>query len=116
MIHRESGKPMHEAVAPLLIRYIDGRLGDGGPQPPSSCVIVWDTAVHGPVPQRVEPPISRDLRRIISPSDFRLLPTGSAVLGFRRGTWWGAIVVQVNSTTTGLQPRDQQKHPGKSGR
>jgi hypothetical protein len=37
------------------------------------------------------------LRRIKTPSEFRSLPIGAEVLDFRKGTWWGAIVVKVDS-------------------
>jgi len=106
---------MRKKSEPLLIRYIDGSIDDGGPQRPSACVILWDTAIHGPVPARVEPPIPIEHRRLKTPDEFLLLPLGVAVLSFRRGTWFGAIVVQEGTTSAGLQSVDPRKHSGKSG-
>ena len=96
MTHQELDHSTAEK-RPILIRYVYDSLNEGGLQRPSFCVIVWDTAIHGPVPPRVEPPISRDLRRIKTPSEFRSLTIGAEVLDFRKGTWWGAIVVKVDS-------------------
>ena len=101
---------------PLLIRYIDGSLKDGGPQRPSACVILWDTAIHGPVPSRIEPPIPMGHRRMKTPDEFLLLPLGAAALSFRRGDWLGAIVIQAGTTSAGLQHSNQRKHPGEAGR
>jgi len=88
---------------PILVRYYHRTLNDRAPERPSACVIVWDTALHGPVPHRIDPPISFDMVRIKSPDEFRSLRIGAKVLCFIRGTWWGAAVVEVDSLSKGLK-------------
>jgi hypothetical protein len=100
MTHRES-KPSMAEKRPILIRYVAESLNAGGPQRPSSCVIVWNAAIKCPLPPRVDPPIAVDLRRIKMPSEFRSLPIGAEVLAFRKGTWWGAIVIKVDIPSKG---------------
>jgi len=98
MTNRLSDAAMAEQ-RPILIRYVLGNLNEEGDQRPSSCLIAWDAAIKGPVPPRIESPIAVDLRRIKTPEEFRSLPIGAEVLNFRKGSWWGAIVVKVDPTS-----------------